>query len=133
MAPIPGLAQRPPDRWAEVKRPCLTCGVPTQGSYCSAHTKRKHDGLTTTQRGLGHAYRKVAAQVLAQEHTCWLCGMPPTATDPLTVDHVIPRAKGGTHQRSNLRAAHSSCNSKRGARSVKGVDLAHDQPDRFAV
>jgi len=34
----------------------------------------------------------------------------------LTVDHVIPRAKGGTDDITNLRPAHHRCNTSRQAR-----------------
>ena len=54
------------------------------------------------------------------DYLCWICGL---ATNPKarvpeldapTVDHVIPRAFGGTHDPENLRCAHLSCNSRRG-------------------
>lgn len=54
---------------------------------------------------------------------CWLCG---TYVDRLcghndecapTVDHVVPRKHGGPHTLDNLRAAHRSCNGRRGAPS----------------
>jgi hypothetical protein len=40
-----------------VKRPCLTCGAPTTGSYCPAHRR------TTTQRGYGAAHQRARAQL----------------------------------------------------------------------
>lgn len=61
------------------------------------------------------AHRRLRAQVLAEERLCWICGGPGTPDDPLTLDHVIARANGGTHVRPNGRAAHRSCNSARGA------------------
>jgi 5-methylcytosine-specific restriction endonuclease McrA len=47
--------------------------------------------------------------------TCWICGLPGADTR----DHVIPISHGGTNHPANIRVAHRSCNSKRGA---KGVD-----------
>jgi 5-methylcytosine-specific restriction endonuclease McrA len=41
---------------------------------------------------------------------CWRCGSYAN-----TVDHVVPRVLGGTHELSNLRPACSSCNSSTGA------------------
>jgi len=64
--------------------------------------------------GRGWAHRKGVAQTLREEGVCWLCGLPATAADPLEGDHVVPRSKGGSDERSNLRAAHRSCNRKRG-------------------
>jgi 5-methylcytosine-specific restriction protein A len=75
--------------------------------------RRKRRG-STTQRGLGHAHQHLRKQVLAEEKLCWLCGGPATGDDPLVADHVIPRSRGGATTRSNLRAAHASCNARRG-------------------
>lgn len=58
-------------------------------------------------------YRRNRARVLAEEPLCWICGRPGTPDDPLTADHVIPRNQGGSHDRTNLRAGHLSCNSSR--------------------
>jgi 5-methylcytosine-specific restriction endonuclease McrA len=45
---------------------------------------------------------------------CGLCGfdVDMNATNKFnpTVDHIIPKARGGTHHRSNLQLAHSFCN-----------------------
>lgn len=60
-------------------------------------------------------YRANRARVLAEERVCWICGRPGAPDDPLTADHVIPRSLGGSHDRSNLRAGHRSCNSSRKA------------------
>ena len=57
--------------------------------------------------------------------TCWLCGKPIDTTLPrthrlgLTLDHVQARAMGGGNELSNLRPAHSVCNKRRGARSIR--------------
>jgi 5-methylcytosine-specific restriction endonuclease McrA len=56
---------------------------------------------------------------------CALCGRPGADT----VDHIIPRSRGGTHEDYNLRAAHRACNSRRG----KGdrVQLPRSIPSRW--
>ncbi|HEU5279977.1 MAG TPA: HNH endonuclease signature motif containing protein [Gaiellaceae bacterium] len=51
---------------------------------------------------------------------CWLCGGPFTVDDPAVADHVVPRLYGGSDDETNLRAAHRSCNGRRGARLVGG-------------
>ncbi len=43
-------------------------------------------------------------------HTCQYCG----ARSRLTIDHVIPRSKGGEDSWENLVVACSSCNTKKG-------------------
>jgi 5-methylcytosine-specific restriction endonuclease McrA len=64
-------------------------------------------------------YRNMRKRVLAEESLCHLCGLPPTPDNPLTVDHL----NGSSNERSNLRAAHSLCNSRRAAREAEGGGL----------
>jgi len=46
------------------------------------------------------------------ESACSYCGEP----GPLTLDHVVPLARGGAHRIDNLAAACKPCNSWKGAR-----------------
>jgi 5-methylcytosine-specific restriction endonuclease McrA len=78
------------------------------------YRKRRKQRGSTTQRGLGHQHQQLAKQVLSEEKVCWCCGQPARPSDPLEVDHVIPRSEGGKTVRENLRAAHRSCNRSRG-------------------
>lgn len=88
-----------------VRKACSRCGAPaTAGTRCDRHP--------LTPRG--HAHRVAVRQTLAEERVCWICGDPARAGDPLTGDHVVPRDLGGQDVRSNYRAAHRSCNSRRG-------------------
>ncbi|WP_282939140.1 HNH endonuclease [Corynebacterium auriscanis] len=74
--------------------------------------------------------RKIGAlrsQVLAAHGTvCHLCGMPGATS----IDHIIPRAAGGDDSLSNLRPAHTSCNSARGAQPLAQWRSNHPLPDR---
>lgn len=45
-------------------------------------------------------------------HACQYCG----SRKQLTLDHVVPRSKGGTHTWDNVVAACSGCNSRKGDR-----------------
>jgi hypothetical protein len=50
---------------------------------------------------------------------CWLCGqaIDPAARGPwqATVDHLVPRSRGGGNEPGNLRLAHRRCNNRRGS------------------
>jgi 5-methylcytosine-specific restriction enzyme A len=86
-----------------------------RGCYKQYEKERRRRRGSSTARGLGHQHQQLREQVLREARYCWICGGPGTPDDPLTADHVIPRAAGGTTRRSNLRAAHSSCNARRRA------------------
>lgn len=53
------------------------------------------------------------------DHTCQYCG----STKHLTIDHVIPRSKGGTHTWDNVVAACSTCNSAKGDRLLHEINM----------
>ena len=44
---------------------------------------------------------------------CWLCGQLILKESDISVDHVIPKSQGGTNIETNLKPAHSLCNSIR--------------------
>lgn len=49
---------------------------------------------------------------------CYLCGQGRIAGDPFEVEHVRPRAAGGSDDLANLRLAHRSCNRAKGVAAV---------------
>jgi len=64
--------------------------------------------------------------------TCHICGLPiprdivtPTHFLYGTVDHVIPKARGGLNQRKNRQAAHRLCNEMKGNRLA--ADLRYSE------
>lgn len=99
---------------------CHNCGTPTPSTPCSNCAPHGKASLNT------RTYQHNRAETLRTERTCWLCGKPGTPDDPLTADHVKPRAAGGTNDRANLRAAHLSCNQRRGA-----ADPGHGKKSRI--
>lgn len=69
----------------------------------------------------GSRRRKLRAQVLAEEESCWLCGLlvDPNLVHPhpfsASIDEVVPISHGGSpYERSNARLAHLRCNESRG-------------------
>lgn len=100
---------------------CLDCSKLTRnGSRCeacagTAERARDRQRGSTKQRGLGGTHRRAAEKIVKTAAVCAICGKPPTADDPLTADHTVPRAHGGVD--SPLRAVHRTCNSRRGART----------------
>ncbi|HIK31649.1 MAG TPA: HNH endonuclease [Oscillatoriales cyanobacterium M59_W2019_021] len=52
-------------------------------------------------------------------HTCQYCG----SRKHLTLDHVVPRSKGGTHTWDNVVTACSPCNARKGDRLLHQVGM----------
>lgn len=65
---------------------------------------------------------------------CWVCEgeVDPAATAGTpgapSIDHVVPKARGGGNEDENVRLAHRRCNSRRGSRLPE-----LDWPERFHV
>lgn len=53
-------------------------------------------------------------------HICQYCG----ATRNLTIDHVIPRSKGGLHTWDNVVTACGTCNSQKGDRLLSEIGMS---------
>jgi 5-methylcytosine-specific restriction endonuclease McrA len=71
------------------------------------YAKRRRSGST-------RAHRLARAQVLSEEFVCVYCGERARVDDPFEAAHVVAVADGGPDVRSNYRAAHRSCNRRRG-------------------
>jgi 5-methylcytosine-specific restriction endonuclease McrA len=88
---------------------CVVCARPVpagMGSRCELHPKRP---VSRDRR-----YRHACALIKANAERCGICGEGPRPDDPWVVDHITPRARGGSDEPSNLQAAHRSCNGRKG-------------------
>lgn len=92
---------------------CSVCGARAVAgtNRCGQHPRRK---ARTRQ------YFDTARRVRANAITCWICRQPFTPDDPAVADHVISREQGGSDDEHNLRAAHRSCNARRGQAQQQG-------------
>ena len=81
-------------------RPCITCGRPSEGPRCPAHTVRN---------GSTRSWRAIRAIVLQRDgFQCQQCGGIGTE-----VDHIHPVSEGGTDHPGNLRALCHACHAAR--------------------
>ncbi len=86
----------------EVRSPSLTLQVPEHIRLTIGNPERLWKMPPVNRR-----------EVLRRDHhACQYCG----STKRLTLDHVIPRSKGGLHTWDNVVAACESCNSVKGDR-----------------
>jgi 5-methylcytosine-specific restriction protein A len=79
---------------------------------------QKKEG-TTSARGYGWAWQKLRLLILQRDPLCKLCpiyrpGFAPKAASQ--VDHIVPKAQGGTDEVGNLQGACDYCNAAKGGR-----------------
>lgn len=107
---------------------CLGCGryvekAALKAGRCPACASSTKAEKNRRLRGSSEYQRARAALVAAhlERHGRWCPGFERaphvlTARQKLTVDHIVPLAAGGTHDRSNLRVLCDRCNGRKAAR-----------------
>lgn len=114
---------------------CHACGAPFISIYfertCSAECKAVRDA--DAKRDGKHRRRAIIrgaawesftrTEIFERDNwTCWIChelvdrDADPQSDFAPSLDHIIPLANGGTHQRSNAATACRGCNSRRSNR-----------------
>src|SRR5699024_5326089 len=109
-----------PCAWCEESFLAISCNGPSAMRYCSARCRKKsHDA----SRGGKKFQVSPRTRRDIYERDGWVCQICNERTsgeyesaDPWspTLDHIVPRSKGGSNDPSNLRLAHAWCNSVRG-------------------
>ncbi len=89
--------------------------------YCDKHRSEgwvQHQrGLSRHQRGYGSKWDTIRARVLKRDnHLCQNCLRNGRAVEARTVDHIIPKAHGGTDDDSNLESLCWECHRAKTAR-----------------
>lgn len=110
-------------------RPLHVCADPgcaelCSGTYCEKHarpkrqwTRRPDTRPSANARGYDYDWRKTRAAFLKAHPWCMADECTEKATD---VDHIMPRAKGGTDEWDNLQALCHSHHSSKTARESGG-------------
>lgn len=91
-------------------------------STVSRKSFREANGYWPNARGSDWIHPKLRLEIYERDGwICYLCEMPvdrtsgPNGRHAPSLDHVIPRSKGGGHDPSNLKTACRLCNSRKGA------------------
>lgn len=70
----------------------------------------KHDKRSRHERGYGAAWDKLRRRVLIRDkHLCQPCLRVQRVTPAREVDHITPKAQGGTDDESNLQSICPTC------------------------
>ncbi|MEO1093680.1 MAG: HNH endonuclease [Cyanobacteria bacterium J06638_28] len=93
----------------EVRSPSLVLQVSEHIRLTSNHAERHWKVPPVNRR---EVFRR-------DQHRCQYCN----STKRLTIDHVVPRSKGGTHTWDNVVAACERCNSIKGDRLLPSTNL----------
>lgn len=109
-----------------LRKPCIDCGTPTDGTRCPTHQEiwgRDKDARQTAQRKArggrpqyAGTWARQSRAVRANATVCWLCGNGPRPDDPWQADHLYPAAMTGGAPGPAL-PAHRSCNVARSNRA----------------
>jgi 5-methylcytosine-specific restriction protein A len=104
-------------------RPCAAHGCPAlvRRGRCPAHTTQvSRERGSASARGYGASWRRLRALVLLQEPFCRACRAQGRVTASQDVDHIRPRALGGTDDRGNLQGLCHACHSAKTLREQRG-------------
>lgn len=110
-------------------RPCRACGTLTTNKSCLCDThkhngwERHQAGLSRHQRGYGSDWDKLRIKILHRDrHLCQSCLRGGIASAASIVDHIVPKAHGGTDAPENLEAICRDCHAKKTATErIRGV------------
>lgn len=92
--------------------------------YCDAHKgeswNRHTAGKTRKQRGYGASWDKLREQILKRDrYLCQECLRNDRYVPANQVDHILPKAQGGTDAPSNLQTLCGACHRQKTARESK--------------
>lgn len=105
------------------RRSCTVCGAAALPGVarCHRHTRAPTANQARKYRG-STAYQETRALVLRRDgYRCHLCGRSDPPADQ--IDHIVPYSQADPETRDimraeDFRAAHGSCNRRRGARAL---------------
>ena len=114
------------------KRPCSHPGCPelTEARFCDKHARQeaaryeKYDRDPHSKKRYGRAWKRIRDRYVEAHPLCEECMNQGRMTQATEVHHILPLARGGTHDESNLMALCTSCHS---AITARDGDRWHDR------
>ena len=105
---------------------CVVCGLAVTNGYVRSDSPT-HNACKPAGRQIAISRRNRWAIYERDGRVCQLCDGPvdlslaPSDRWSPTLDHIVPYSRGGSDEESNLRLAHRSCNSRRGAPAIEAA------------
>ena len=108
-------------------KPCAQpgCGalVPPADRFCPNHLRAERKRFDATRpsgsaRGYDARWQAIRNQYIAEHLLCVKCEARGLVVAAAEVDHIIPLARGGTSEDSNLQSLCKPCHSSKTAREV---------------
>jgi 5-methylcytosine-specific restriction protein A len=111
----------------KLAKPCKHpgCARTTRFRFCENHGKqhsrqKSRSRLSPSRRGYDAAWRKIRENVLAEEPFCREFAKHQRVEIATDVDHIIPLARGGTHDWGNLQPLCEACHSRKSVKMDGG-------------
>lgn len=96
-------------------RPCWVCRQPVPDGRCPTHPRTAYQYRPDRPRYGTHVTGELRTAVMERDDwTCRYCGVL-----ALTVDHMVPRSRGGATEVGNLVACCASCNRSKKDRTLR--------------
>lgn len=97
---------------------CCRCGLRQRSNWDAYHKERNQ--VSRHQRGYGWTWEKLREMVLAGEPLCRQCAAAGRVALAVAVDHIVPKAWGGTDDLENLQPLCKQCHDEKTAREARG-------------
>lgn len=102
------------------KQPCAYPGCPklSDGRYCEEHRKQvarqyeRYSRDPVIKKKYGRAWKRIRDSYVKEHPFCERCFEAGKLTPVDEVHHIVPLARGGTHERGNLMSLCRSCHNK---------------------
>ena len=117
------------------KRQCHKPGCPrlAAGAYCDEHRQERAKATawrdiegSASSRGYGANWRRLRGMVLARDPVCVACCRAPS----VTVDHIVPKHRGGEDEEANLQGLCLACHAAKTAAEGNAAKISRRRTPR---
>ena len=96
---------------------CTQCGAISSKSLCPRHRSAGQKSRRGSWGGSTREWRKIRERILKRDPFCQVRLRCDGSAPSTTVDHIVPKSKGGDDSDGNLRGSCQRCNLARGNRT----------------